>query len=484
VKVLLLNPPAYRGVRFVREGRCGQRLSSFQYNMVPISLISTAALLRERGHEVALTEAIARDLSIEEVLGEIGEFSPALVLVNTSTVSFRGDADAAAQVKKALPGAFVAAYGTHVTALPEESLKESAFDGVIRREPEATGAALADALAAGGPLEEVTGLSFRRDWSSPEGPGPIISNPDRPFIEDLDSLPFPARDLVDHSQYPAPLSQRPHTLVSTSRGCPYPCVFCTARLYYGTRLRLRSPESVGEEIGKIVEEEGLDLFTFWSDTFTLNREHVVAICREILKRKLIIDWMCNSRVDRVDLDLLRLMAAAGCRVISFGVESGSQAVLDNVKKGITVEQVEQAFAWCRQAGIKSAAHLILGLPGETRATIRETARLSRRIGADYVQFYGAVPFPGTDFYRQAREKGWLLADSWDDFEINRDIVSTPDLSVEELRKCRRRAFLSFYFRPSYIAARLAEVRGPSDLGRLAANGWSFVRHWVFSADRS
>lgn len=473
MKVVLLNPPAFQGIRYVREGRCEQRLSSFQYNMVPISLLTTAGLLRHEGHEVRVVDAIARELSPSALISELQAFAPKLVLLNVSTATFRGDALVASAIREALADVFLAAFGVHVTALPDESLREApAIDAVIRREPEVTAAALARALDDGAGLGGVAGLSFRT------GDGAIRHNPDRPFLEDLDSLPFPARDLVDHRLYPAPVDGRPHTLVVTSRGCPFPCTFCTAHLYYGRKLRRRDPARVADELEEAVRSLGLRLFTFWSDTFTLDREHVLGICAEIRRRGLAIEWMANSRVDRVDAELLREMRASGCSVVSFGVESGVQEILDRVRKGTTLRQILAAFDACRQAGMRSAAHIILGLPGETPATIRATLRLVRRIRPNFVQFYGAIPFPGTEFHREARERGWIVARDWPDYEINRCVISTPELSAEELRRWRRRAYLGTYLSPRYLAARMSEVRSPRELALLTRAGLGFLRDWV------
>lgn len=481
MKILLLNPPAKGGVRYVREGRCEQRLSSFQYNMIPISLPSTAALLRREGHDVLIVDAIAEELSIENVLETAKGFGAQLALVNVSTPTFRSDAEAAGQLRAGIPGLFTAAYGVHVTALPEEALAETTLDAVIRGEPEVTAADLARALGEGEPLEDVAGISFRSGGDR-ESRGKIVHNPDRPFLPDLDSIPPPALDLVDHSLYPAPVSGEPHTLIITSRGCPYPCTFCSAHIYYGARLRLRDPKGIVDEIQLLHERDGIGLFTFWSDTFTLKREHVAGICRELAERKLKIRWMCNSRVDRVDPELLRLMKAAGCRVISYGVESGEQQILDNIRKGTTIDQIADAFRWTREAGIQSAAHVILGLPGETAASIRKTIRLVRRIRPDYVQYYGAIPFPGTAFLDEARSKGWLATENWEDFEIGNNVVSTPALPAEELGRWRRRAYLSFYLRPTYMLERLGDIRGPRDAWNLCRAGVSFLRDWALRGD--
>jgi radical SAM superfamily enzyme YgiQ (UPF0313 family) len=177
--------------------------------------------------------------------------------------------------------------------------------------------------------------------------------------------------------------------------------------------------------------------------------------------------------------LLREMRAAGCSVVSFGVESGVQAILDRIRKGTNLEQIAAAFDACRAAAIRSAAHIILGLPGETPDTIRGTLRLVRRIRPDYVQFYGAIPFPGTAFHREARERGWIVAKDWPDYEINRCVVSTPELSADELRRWRRRAYVTTYLSPRYIAAKMAEVRSPREFALLARAGVGLLRDWVF-----
>lgn len=472
MKVLLLNPPPHRGVSYVREGRCEQRLSAFQYNMLPVSLFGTAALLRREGHDVRLLDAIAAGLGPDEVLAELGRHGSRLVLMNVSTATLAGDAAVAARVKAASP-AFVAAFGVHVTALPGESLRESGFDAVIRREPEVTAAALARALEAGTDLATVEGLS----WRAPDGG--VRHNTDRPFLADLDALPDPALDLADLSRYPAPLTGEPHALVITSRGCPYGCTFCTAHLYYGRVHRRRDPARIAGEVAAARDRYGLRLFTFWADTFTLDRDHTLALCRELAARGLgDVAWMCNARVDRVDPELLRAMAAAGCRVISFGVESGSQAILDRARKGTRVEQIAPAFAAARAAGIETAAHVILGLPGETPATIRETLRLVRRIAPDYVQFYGAIPFPGTELRREALAAGWVRDAGWSAYELNRCLMDTPQLPARALARWRRRAYLSFYLRPGYLASRLARVRSPRQLARLVRAGAGFLRDWV------
>ncbi len=471
IRVLIVNPPAVGDLKCVREGRCEQRVSSFQYLMVPISLPSTAAVLREGGHDVDVVDCIADEIGIEGLLDIVRDRAPGLVLFNISTVTFDGDAAVARAVRDA-SNAHLTAIGVHVTTRPDDALATGGWHSVIRREPEMTALALADALDAGAALAGVEGLSFA------SADGDVTHNADRPWIEDLDALPFPARDLLHNDRYLSPASDKTQTLVITGRGCPHACIYCTAHCYYGSRVRTRSAGSIVDEIQECIERDGIEVITMWADTFTMDRDQVLAVCDEMLRRGLRVEWMCNSRVDTVDAEMLRRMAAAGCSTMSYGVESGVQEILDGIRKGTTLSQVREAFRLTREAGIESAAHVILGLPGEAPDTIAATERFVREIQPDYVQFYCAVPFPGTEYYDLAQRAGWLVTDDWSRFEINQAIVSTPELSASELDAARKRAYRRFYMRPGYMLERLkaaGSARGAYDLAR---RGLDFMRDWV------
>lgn len=471
MKVLIANPPVFEGVKFVREGRCEQRASSFQYLMVPISLPSIAAVLREAEYKVKITDCVADDLGQAELSAVCEDFRPGLIIMDVSTPTFSFDCKTIDLLKNARPEAHITAIGTHVSALPGESLASCRLDSVIRGEPEYTSRALAETLENRGDLAKVAGISYRNGES-------VKHNPDRPFIEDLDSLPFPARDLIPNERYTMPISNRPYTLLVSSRGCTGRCTFCTGHLYYGRKLRLRSAANICDELEEIVNRFGINDVTMWSDTFTLNRDFVVGVCEEIMKRGIKVNWMANSRVDRVDLDILKLMKQAGCSMISFGIESAVPEILKNCRKGTTPEQISDAVRWSREAGLETIAHVILGLPGETPETIRETSRFIKRIGPDYVQYYGAIPFPGTEFYELARDNHWLTTEDWSCFEINQTIVNYPELAAADLNRERKKAFRSFYFRPGYLLKRLSRLRNPREWINLPRQAWGFLREWV------
>jgi len=216
----------------------------------------------------------------------------------------------------------------------------------------------------------------------------------------------------------------------------------------------------------------------WADTFTLNRDLVMEFCALIKSRNLKFNWMCNSRVDKVDEEMLVAMRKAGCRGIAYGIESGVQSILDSVKKGVSVKQIEKAFSLTLKAKIPSLGHVILGLPGETRETIKQTLNFLKKLNCDYAQFYCAIPFPGTDFYSLAKENGWLVTDDWSKFELNQAIIRTPFLSEEELRLYRKRAYASFYLRPGYIFKKMGRLIPMCFSGKAGRKIFSFLKDWI------
>src|SRR3972149_9899337 len=306
---MIVNPPSPNHEKYVREGRCEQRASSFQYLMVPISLPSIAGLLRREDFEVKVLDCMAEEFDQNKALKAIRQFKPRLVILNFSTATYPSDKVFSQEIRKKIGKVHLTAIGVHVTSLPLETIIDAGLDSVVRGEPEATALALAETLRDKKSLKKIQGLSIRGNPS-------YTNNLARPFIEDLDRLPFPARDLIKNQRYKMPVFNRPYTLVITARGCPNNCSFCTASLYYGSKIRMRSPENVLDEVEEVLKVHKIKDITFWADTFTFNRNYVVRICRGIKERKLQFRWMANARVDKVDPAMLRLMRSSGCQIIS------------------------------------------------------------------------------------------------------------------------------------------------------------------------
>ena len=319
-------------------------------------------------------------------------------------------------------------------------------------------------------LDNIPGLAR---WSN----GEIVLNPRPPHVEPLDSIPDPARDLLPLDRYTMPFTEgRPFTTVIPSRGCPFPCTFCRAGDVWGRKVRGRSPDRVVKELLEIRDRYCIRDITFMTDTLLTNREWALNLFHAMVEADLKIHWIGNARVDQVDPELLDAMKRSGCRLMSFGIESGSQEMLDAMKKQLTLQQCLDGIRMTKEAGITTFAYFILGMPGETKQTIRESIRFARKLGADYVNFHIATPFPGTEFYCQVRDKGWLISDRWEDYEEEGSaVVSYPDLSAEDLIAAQKRAMALAYAMPSRLLRELLSVRNFSDLIAKCRAGFRLLR---------
>lgn len=461
MKVFLLNPPASNRVAVVREGRCMQRKGAWTAVWSPLSLALCAAVLEQEGFEVSILDCTVKDVTPEQLMNQINSLNPDLVVLNVTTPSIESDLKMVNMIKQACPETKTAVIGIHSTALPNECFNAcEGLDCIIRGEPERTLRELCKAIASAkgdnfqANLQDIEGISFR-DGDK------IIHNLPRPWLE-MDELPFPAWHLIDTSDYIMPFHNLPFLLVATSRGCPYSCTFCADSTYYGRKLRRRSPKQLVDELQWAGKEFGIHEFLFWAESFTLDRSFVMAVCDEIIKRQLSISWVCNSRVDHVDMELLQAIKKAGCWMIGYGIESGNQAVLDSVKKGITVEQIKKAVELSHQAGLDVSGHCVLGLPLDTIQTIKQTIEFTISLDLDFVQFYCAVPFPGSSMYKQACQNHWINTTDWSMFEQNFSVLDYPHITAKEIMNLRRRAYRRFYLRPRMILKVLKRLKKLAD----------------------
>lgn len=447
-----------------------QRAGAWTAVWAPISLATIAAVLEAQGLTCRLDDCIIEGLDGSALLERARSFQPDLFVINTATPSIVSDLELADVLKKEFPAALSLAIGIHVTALPEESLALApGLDGVARGEPELTVGEAAQALAQGRTPAGLPGLSFR------EGDR-VIHGPDRPAA-DIDALPSPAWHLVRRELYRLPFTNRPFLLIGTSRGCPHHCIFCADPAYYGHRLRLRSPERIVAELRDVRDRFGIRDFLFWSESFTLSRDWTRQVLEAIIAADLGVSFVVNSRTDHVDPELLGLLKRAGCWMIGYGLESGSQRILDLMGKRITLEQNRQAVVWTKEAGLKATAHTVLGYPGETEATMKETVDFICALPLDYAQFYCAVAFPGSRLYEMAQEKGWLAPAAWERFEQNFSTLSTPELSAETVMAWRRRAYRKFYSRPGRVWRVLRDEVGLGGAPKFARMMLAF-REWI------
>ena len=422
MKVLLFNPPAPDGRGFTREGRCTQEAGVWASQWPPVTLATAAAFLAGGGHEVHGIDFPALGLTVRDLEARIAAWRPDAAFWTTGTPTLAHDLYIATLVKAASPETLTAVMGTHVSVMPGEVLENSAVDVVIRgepegiirelcrrqgRSPEAGNGAITPNPEGGGSgrregrrLSDVAGISYK------DAAGAVIHNPDAGWLPP-EEIPAPAWEHFDLAPYRLPLSGRPFLIVAPVRGCPYACSFCTAPVYYGRKLRKRPVANVIGEIKDNIRRFGVTEFFIWADTFTADRKYVRSFCAGILEAGLRITWTCNSRVDTIDGETLALMKKAGLWMISFGLESGDDDILAASGKRITTADSRRAVRLARAAGVRTAGHFILGLPGETEATMAATLRLACELPLNIAQFYAAAPFPGTRLYEEATVRGWL-----------------------------------------------------------------------------
>ena len=448
MKILLVNPP--------QRTKCPQP---------PLGLAMVAAVLEKNGDSVQILDLALLGMSDESLRIRIQQEKPDIVGITAMTPTINSALSVAKRVKEIDRDILVILGGSHATLLPEETLQDSPdIDVIVCGEGEQTTPEVVAALKEdAGSLRQVPGVAYR------EG-NKTRTNPTRPPILDLDSLPFPAFHLLPMGKYrlhPPFGRKTPIMPIITSRGCPYRCVFCSKSVF-GHRYRSNSAAYVVDQIRFLSEKFGIKEVKFYDDSFTLNRERVVDICALLKEQKLDIPWTCETRVNLVDRDLLTTMMDAGCYMIEYGVESGNQQILDNLKKDITLEQAVRTFKWTHEAGIETVAYFMIGSPGETHETIEESIEFAKKLDPDFVQFSVATPYPGTELYRLSLEEG-CMPRQWDKYvyadlkPVDNPAFETKNLNKNELRKWNKRAYTSFYLRRSYALKRLARMTTSGEL---------------------
>jgi len=293
-------------------------------------------------------------------------------------------------------------------------------------------------------LSRIKGLGWRNGCE-------LMINRERPFIKNLDDLPIPMHQLLPLDKYRMPMIKGFYSFVVTSRGCPAGCKYCIKHVSYQYSVRLRSAKLLHEEICQLYEL-GTRHIHMYADLFTVNRDQVVELCQLLIEKGPKVTWTCNSRVDYVDKEMLKLMADAGCKVISWGIESANEAILKKAHKGYKMEQAPISLKWAHEAGIKNWGYFIIGLPGETVETIRETIALSKKLPLDIVLFHVAAPYPGTPFFFEAVESNWFRPDvNWEEVDMDQGtVLDYPNLKAEDLLYWQKKAFREWAFRPQPI----------------------------------
>jgi radical SAM superfamily enzyme YgiQ (UPF0313 family) len=479
MKILALNPPFLP--KYSRESRSPAVTKSGTL-YYPMWLCYAVGYLEKAGHEVRLIDAPATGMMTESVIEAVRGFEPDLAILATSTPSIYSDVEVGEALKSAFPEIFVALVGVHVSALPEETLALSAqIDAVAFGEFDETLVELANALPVNDEtLAGIRGLAFR------DSAGNVKKNECRPYIDDLDDIPFVSKVYHKHldiTPYFYGHSRHPLIVTVTGRGCPFRCTYCVLpQTMQGHRYRKRSIESIVQEFLYIRDNfPGVKEIMIEDDTLTADKKR----CRELAEALIAtgghrIPWSANSRAD-VDYDTMRVMRKAGCRLFCVGFESGEQAILDNIQKAITLEKIAVFTRDAKRAGIMVHGCFMVGNRGETKETLEKTLRFAKELNPDTAQFYPIMVYPGTSDYQYFDEKGWIVSHDFrkwlTDDGLHSSVVSNPDLRYEELVAFCDRARREFYLRPRYMLSKLRQaIAYPSEAKRIFKAGFTLIKY--------
>jgi len=416
--------------------------------LTPLGIAYLGAVLEKNGYSVDVIDCQAQKLTHNGFEREIGKHQPKVVGITSTTLTYKSALKTAATAKQVHSNCVTILGGCHATFWDDKALEECPqLDMVVRKEGEYTLLEIVNRLKENRHIDDVLGTTC---WKNEK----IIRNEDRPYIENLDDLPFPAHHLLPLKR----LRKQGKVIfpLTTSRGCVYWCNFCTAVRMFGRRYRMRNPKNVVDEIQFLNEKYGATQFTFSDDTFTVDQARVRKICEDVRNRRLKVQWDCETRVDMITRDLLEKMKKAGCIAVWFGVESGCQNVLNSMEKSINLAQTRRAFKWAHEAGLMTIASVILGFPGETKDTAFKTVKFVEELNPNDVGYHIATPYPGTPMYDFVKENGWLKITDFDRYDTATPVFESPTLSMKDLGEIREKAYQRFYIRPGYVLRMLSK----------------------------
>ena len=451
MNVLLINPP------WITKGGIWQNVASC---MPPFGLASIAAYLEKSDVNVRIIDANARKLSYKEIASVLQIYfarrreKPEYAGITASTPTISSALIVAKIVKNVFPDTKIVLGGVHPSVMANDVLKNEFVDFIVRGEGEETFRELVSGISR----EKITGLSYKEDKN-------IIHNPPRAVIPDINSLPFPAYHLLPMEKYfPARGSYKkfPALGMMTTRGCPGRCTFCLGN-YLGQQVRNRSSEKIFEEMFLLQDKYGIKEISFYDDVFTTKKENVKNLCRKIINEKMNVSWSCFARVDFVDEGLLKVMKYAGCHQIMYGIESGDEEILKNIHKKISLERVKEIVHITKKIGIDVRAAFMLGNPGETKETMQKTIDYAINLSPDLAIFNITTPYPGTEMFKWAKDKGILATENWDEYDLAKPLMNLPTVNPADIEKYYNLAYKKFYWRWGYLLKRVFRIRSFSDI---------------------
>lgn len=447
-KIALINPDYYDQIFAVSKVR-----AAITRGTIPLGLASIAASLLNDCHEVRVWDLNMMNDPSGYLDKALAEFKPEIVGITSTTPIINKAYEIAALIKKVNCDLLIVAGGPHPSALPEEVLNESEIDCVVRGE----GEFVVNDIAQRKAFESIPNIVYK------EGGNIKRSKVQDWTINNVDTLPFPAYELFDIKRYYQPrISSRgaPMGYLETSRGCYGRCIFCNKNIH-GYRMRMKSPERVIEEIERMIRL-GFKEIQIIDDIFTADMKRAYEICEKIIKKNIKFTWYPRGgiRVDRVSPELLRIMKKAGCYRIPFGIETGSQRIMDAVKKGISLEQAEKAVAMAKREGLETECYFMLGLPTETEEDIEATINFAIKLDPDYVKFAITIPLPGTEMFGAMQARGQIKTRDWKKYNFSaspKELYDHDTLSWETIERYYDISHRRFYFRTPYILRMAAKT---------------------------
>jgi radical SAM superfamily enzyme YgiQ (UPF0313 family) len=466
LKVALVYPP-YGAIK----NEPGIKAVKENYGVFPtLSLMYVAGCLEQHNVEVQLIDVNAENLTVEETVARLQEFGPDYVGYTITTYLFYQTLSWVKAIKEKLDIPVIVG-GVHMGMYPVESMSHMCLDYGITGEAEATLPQLLDALMKGTELGGLKGLVWRAD------DGEVIYNGNAPTLANISDAAWPARHLVDNSLYYSFISKyKNFSCLMTSRGCPYRCIFCEQG---GLKFRPRTPMDVVDEMEQANKEHGVREFDFFDSAFTIQKARVIEISKELVKRKLDVVWAARTRVDCISKEMLQWMARAGCVRIYYGLESGNREVLRVLLKAADLDQAKETVQDTKDAGIDVFGYFMVGNPGETESTVRQTIRYALDLPLDYAQFSKVTPMPGTELYSMYVEqygedywRNYILDENYDSY------IPRPgcDLTENQIQELTQLAYIRFYYRPMFALRTLSRIKSMHEFRRSVSTAWQMVIH--------
>ena len=471
-KIFLIQPPLTADELYARGSKTSASL------IPPLGIAYIASYLHKYGHECRILDGVAEPFPLEKIC-EIASDYDIVGITVVSTYAVRA-IELIQALKKHRSSKLVVVGGPHVTVMPESLLKQGADYAVIG-EGEITMYELVERLSAGGrDLKEVPGLVFSEN-------GQFVYTPPRIHIDPLDQVPLPARHLLPMHLYKnsvARSTRQPSHSMLASRGCPGVCTFCSKKTF-GTRTRYFSVDRIVEEFFLLRDKYGAKDVAVWDDNFVTNHEIVFAVCEQLKKRNFNIPWSVESRIDVVNRKVLYALKEAGCTFIAYGIESGSQRVLDHINKQVTKEEIVEAIHMTKEVGIQIRGYFMLGLSTETKEEMEDTIRFAMELDTELASFTIFVPLPGTAEYRRALKSGTFIDPKYylhkvvPEFNFLDYPIYVPEgMTASELLSIHRSAYNRYYFRPRFLLRRLLSIRSPDELANLLYGGLTLIKNAV------